>query len=255
MSYDSVKTAGSSMKSVQQAMDVIAHNIANVNTTGYKQRRVNFESVVSNHFGTTYSGTSINSTSADFSQGRLKQTGVWTDLSLQGKGFFVLQDPTGSLAYSRSGHFQVDSQGNLVTADGFFVLSSGGSRIQIPSDTSTIEINSAGEINIVLSGTDEFTTIDRIGVASFTNPKSLQSIGNTNFQETINSGSPEFSSALGVGTTTASTVMVSGALETSNADLSGAFTEMIAFQRSYQAISRSADTANDILETTLNLAV
>lgn len=255
MSYDSIKTAGSSMKSVQQAIDVVAHNISNVNTTGYKQRRVNFESVVSNHIDTKYSGTAVNSTSVDFAQGRLKQTGVWTDLSLQGQGFFVLQDPTGSLAYTRSGHFNVDSAGNLITSDGFFVLSAGGSRIQVPLDARTAEINSAGEINVVLNGTEDFTVVDQVGVATFTNPKALQSVGGTNFTETVNSGSPEFTSALAVGTSASSTYMVSGALETSNADLSGAFTEMMAYQRSYQAISRTANTANDILESTLNLAV
>lgn len=254
MSYESVRTAGSSMKSIQQAMDVISHNIANVNTTGFKQRRVNFESVVSNHLDTKYSGTSVNSTSADFTQGRLKQTGIWTDLSLQGNGFFVLQDPTGSLAYTRAGHFNIDSQGSLVTPDGFFALSAGGSRIQIPLDAQSIEVNSAGEILAMSNdGTGEFSLVDQLGVAAFTNPKSLQSIGGTNFKETVNSGNPEFSSALGIGTSTASTVMVSGALESSNADLSGSFTDMISFQRSYQAVSKTAETANQLLETTLNL--
>lgn len=254
MSLDSVKTAGSSMKGIQQAIDVIAHNIANVNTTGFKQNRVNFESVVTNYIGTKFSGATINSTSSDFSQGRLKSTGQWTDTALQGNGFFVLQDPTGSLVYSRAGHFNLDKEGSLVTPDGYFVLSAGGSRIQVPTDAQSIEINSAGEIKALLNGAQEFSLVDQLGVAAFTNPKSLQSIGNTNFQETVNSGNPEFSSALGVGTSTASTLMVSGALETSNADLSGAFTEMISYQRSYQAVSKTAETANQILETTLNLA-
>ena len=253
MSYASVKTAGSSMKNIQQAIDLVAHNISNVNTTGYKQRRVNFESVVSNHIETKYSGTSINSTSADFTQGRLRSTGIWTDVALQGKGFFVLQDPSGSLAYTRAGHFDVDSEGNLVTPNGFFVLSAGGSRIQIPLDVQSIEINSAGEINALENGGENFTLVDQIGVASFPNPKSLQSMGGTTFKETINSGNPEFSSALGTGTSTSATVMVSGSLEASNADLSGAFTEMISYQRSYQAVSKTADTANQLLETTLNL--
>jgi flagellar hook protein FlgE len=254
MSFDSIKTAGSSMKNIQQAVDIVSHNIANVNTTGYKQKRVNFESVVSNYVETKYSGTSINSTSIDFAQGRIKQTGTWTDLSLQGDGFFVLQDPTGSLVYTRSGHFTTDSQGNFVNSDGFFVLSSGGSRIQIPMNTKTVEINSAGEINIVLNGTEEFYVSDQIGVANFVNPKSLESLGGTNYRETVNSGYPEFSSALGLGTSLASTIILSGTLETSNADLSGAFSDMISFQRSYQAVSKTAETANEILQTTLNLA-
>jgi flagellar hook protein FlgE len=254
MSFDSVKTAGSSMKNIQQAIDIIAHNIANVNTTGYKQSRVNFESVVSNFVETKYSGTSVNSTSIDFAQGRLKQTGTWTDVSLQGNGFFVLQDPTGSLAYSRSGHFTTDSQGNFVNPDGYFVLSSGGSRIQIPANAKTVEINSAGEINVVLNGTEEFYVSDQIGVANFVNPKSLQAVGGTNYRETINSGHPEFSSALGQGTSLSSTIILSGTLETSNADLSSAFSDMISYQRSYQAVSKTAETANEILQTTLNLA-
>jgi flagellar hook protein FlgE len=254
MSFDSVKTAGSSMKNIQQAVDIVSHNIANVNTTGYKQKRVNFESVVSNYIETKYSGTNINSTSTDFAQGGIKQTGIWTDLSIQGDGFFVLQDLTGSLVYTRAGHFTTDGQGNFVNSEGYFVLSSGGSKIQIPINTKTAEINSAGEINIVLNDTEEFFVSDQIGIANFVNPKSLEAIGGTNYKATVNSGYPEFSSALGVGTSLSSSIILSGTLETSNADLSGAFSDMISFQRSYQAVSKTAETANEIIQTTLNLA-
>ena len=95
--------------------------------------------------------------------------------------------------------------------------------------------------------------MDQIQVATFINPQGLEAIGSNFYKESVNSGTPEFATALAQGTGTASTAIQSGFLEGSNSELSSAFVDLMAFQRSYQAVSRAATTANDILETTLNI--
>ncbi len=253
MSLDSIKFAGSSMKNIQQAIDAVSHNIANVNTTAYKERKVNFESVVSSFGGTTLSGAAVNAVTPNFNQGNLKSTGRWNDMALQGQGFFTVQDAAGNMVYTRDGSFNIDSNNNLVTSSGAFVLSAGGGRITIPADATNVEVTNAGEIMIKSSGGVGFELLDQLQVTTFQNPQSLESIGGNFFRESLNSGNPEFSTALGPGSQSAETQIVSGALEASNANLSGSFTDMIAYQRSYQAVSRSATTADELLNTTLGL--
>lgn len=252
MSFQTLKATGSSLKNIQVGIDVTAQNIANVNTIGYKQQRVNFESIVSTFGETSYSGTSVNSITSDFSDGRTKLTGEVTDLSIKGNGFFSLESPSGDIAFSRAGHFLTDSTGNLVDPNGYFVLSAGGGRINIPQNAK-IEVTSAGEIRALMQGETEYQLVDQLQIATFSNPQSLQNIGNNNYKESINSGTPEFVTALMSGTSAAETTVTSGSLETSNAELSSSFTDLITFQRSYQSVSKAATTANEILETTINL--
>lgn len=253
MSFQSLKAAGSSLRNIQIGIDIVAQNIANVNTVAYKQQRVNFESVISNFGDTSYSGTAVNSISSDFSTGRTKLTGEATDLFIQGPGFFTLQSPSGEVVFSRAGHFEIDSQGNLVDPNGYFVLSAGGGRINVPPN-SKIEITSAGEIRTQGLNETEFQLIDQLQISNFVNPQSLEAIGNNNYKPSINSGSPEFSTAQGIGTSTGETSIVSGVIETSNTELGSSFSELITFQRSYQAVAKSATTADEILQTTINLA-
>ncbi|MCE2928580.1 MAG: flagellar hook basal-body protein [Candidatus Caenarcaniphilales bacterium] len=253
MSFEALRSSGSSLKNIQTGIDTVAHNIANVNTTGYKQKTVNFESVVSNYGESKLSGTAVNSITSNWGQGRIKVTSNFTDLMLQGQGFFSLQDPSGNLVYTRAGHFLMDRDGALVNPEGHFVMSVGGGKILMPLEATQVEINTAGEVRALLPGALEFTPVDQIQIANFANPQGLHNVGDNNFAPTENSGEAEFSTALGQGTSTATTELLSGALESSNADLSGSLTEMIAYQRSYQAVARSATTANDVLETTINL--
>ena len=254
MAIDTLKSAGSSMKNIQFAIDAVAQNIANVNTTAYKESKVNFESVVNNLSDTAkFSGTAVASVNSDFTQGNLKSTGLYTDLGLQGNGFFTLQSSSGDVVFTRDGNFKVDGTSTLVDANGDFVLSSGGGKIIIPTNTTSIEINSSGEIKYLPQGSDQYQLLAQLQLASFLNPQSLEAIGNNQYRENLNSGTPEFSTALGAGTGTAETAIVSGTLESSNADLSSNMVDLIAYQRSYQSISKAVQTANDLLETTLAL--
>ncbi|MDA0772169.1 MAG: flagellar hook basal-body protein [Cyanobacteria bacterium] len=256
MSFSTLKLSSSSMSSIQTAIDAIAHNISNVNTTAFKENKPQFTNVVSklgSAAGHSYSGTAIASINADFSQGNLKQSNLVTDLAINGKGFFTLQSTTGDVVYTRAGHFSFDGENSLVDANGNYVLSTGGSRIVAPIATDTLEITSAGEVRILLEGDTVPQILTQIQLASFVNPQGLEAIGNSQYRETVNSGSPQFSAAEESGTGTAGSQMISGALESSNADLSTNMVDLIAYQRSYQSISRATQTANDIIETTLAL--
>lgn len=168
---------------------------------------------------------------------------------------FTLQNGSGDIVYTRDGHFSTDSTGTLVNAQGYYVLSTGGGRVSIDEGVyQAVEINSAGELKALPKGATDFVLLDQLQLATFQNEKGLQSDGGNNYRESENSGAPDFSTALGLGTATSDTVLVSGALEGSNAELADSLTDMIAFQRSYQAVSRSATTANELLEQTINLA-
>jgi flagellar basal-body rod protein FlgG len=253
MSFSTLQASGSTLKNIQQALDITAHNIANVNSTAYKANRPNFEAVTSMGIERNYSGASINGVSTNFRQGPLKVTNSSTDLMLQGAGFFTVQNADGQVVFTRDGHFKTDGMSDLVTAGGAYVLSAGGAKISIPTDARNLEINSSGEIRAKLTGSEEMVVIDQIQLATFTNPQGLEAIGNNCFKESANSGGPEFATALAEGTASASTSIKAGFLEGSNTDLSTSFVDLMSYQRSYQAVSRATTTANDILETTLNI--
>lgn len=254
MSFSTLRLSGSSMRNVQESIDTISHNIANVNTDGYKKKNVYFESVVGRMAsGVTYSGTAVDSVKTIFTQGAIKQTGSFTDMALKGQGFFTLQSASGNVVYSRSGHFSLDGQTNLVDPTGNFVLSTGGGKITLPSDVEAMQINSAGEILIKSAGSESFEFFDQIQLANFANPESLEFIGNNLYRESTNTGPVQYSTALGQGTATANTTIVSGSLESSNVNLGDALVELIGMQRSYQAVSKAVTTANDLLETTIRL--
>lgn len=255
MSISTLKTSASSMKNIQYAIDTVAHNISNINTTAYKEKKTQFVSVVNRMgaMGNEYSGAAVTTIGSNFNQGNLKASGLATDLALSGKGFFTLQGTTGDVVYTRDGHFSLDADGALVDANGNYVLSTGGARIIMPNEAIDFEILSTGEIRIAVEGSTEPQSLTQLQLASFTNPQGLEQIGNNQYRETLNSGAAQFSSAEDSGTATAGTKIVSGALEASNADLSTNMVDLIAYQRSYQSVSRATQTANDLLETTLAL--
>ena len=116
-----------------------------------------------------------------------------------------------------------------------------------------MEVTQAGEIRILESGDDSFQVLAQLQLASFANDQALEPIGNSQYRETLNSGTPQYSSAEELGSGTAATQVVSGALEASNADLSANMVDLIAYQRSFQSVSRVTQTANELLEATLAL--
>lgn len=275
----------SGMKNLQNELDVVANNIANVNTIGFKSSRVNFQDIMSQNMRPAAAGNNaagglggtnpmqiglgVTTASVDTMMGNGAQqtTGNTLDLALDGSGFFVLQGAGSNQIYTRAGSLQVDANGYLVNSSGIKVMgvnttdgTSGNIQtnttladIQIPRQNGTKlatgqpTIDSNGIITQNYSGTN--VIVGRIALANFTNPNGLSKVGGTNFEQSSNSGTPQFSNAgdSGVAKIQAST------LEMSNVDLSTEFTNMIVASRAYQANAKSITTSDEILQTLINL--
>ncbi|MBE3553040.1 MAG: flagellar basal-body rod protein FlgG [Kyrpidia tusciae] len=260
----SLYSAVSGMRGFQTKMDVIGNNIANVNTVGFKASRVMFHDLISQTLsgatapGDTTGGSNpqqvglgvgIASIDTPMTPGAPMMTGVPTDLAIDGNGFFVVQLSDGATqAYTRAGNFHIDSNRNLVTSEGLFVLDTGGAPIQLPDNTKSVSIDKNGNVNCLLDdGTTQ--TAAQIGLANFANPEGLQKIGNNLFVETTNSG-PADVQAPNQGVFGSIT---SGALEMSNVDLTNEFTEMIIAQRAFQANARTITSDDQMLQEVVNL--
>jgi flagellar hook protein FlgE len=256
MSFHTLKTSGSSLKNIQFAIDAVSHNIANINTTGYKKQQPNFEAVVNAHAGMNdgLSGTAMSSNTTVFSQGSLKSTGTYSDLAINGEGFFGVQNSVGEVVYSRAGHFLIDRDGSMVDPAGDYLMSVNGSKITLPATAQSVEVGIDGQVNILFDVVSGYESYDQIQLATFMNPAGLEKIGNNNYRESLNSGTPIFSTAGEAGAKTSGTSIISGALELGNTNLSESLTELMAYQRSYQAVSRTSSTADEILQATINLA-
>ncbi|MFM7458846.1 MAG: flagellar hook-basal body protein [bacterium] len=259
MSLSTLRFTGSSLSNIQDGLSVVSDNISNVSTHGFKERLLNFENIRSNAVGgSSESGSYLVSTGTNFAQGDLEFTESSannensTNMALSGSGFFVLQNPAGDLYYSRTGNFNIDSQSNLVDANGNYVMSSGGGRITFPENRSGFSVSPAGEIQVRYDNQDP-VFLDQIQLASFNNPEGLVNIGSNLFIETGSSGLANFSSALQAGTATSSTKISAGALERSNVDLSNELVDLMALQRAYQAVSKATTTNDDMLSTTIGL--
>ncbi|MEW6423395.1 MAG: flagellar hook-basal body complex protein [Bacillota bacterium] len=264
----------SGLRNHQIRMDVIGNNIANVNTTGFKGSRANFQDVLSQTIrpaggpGTNYGSTnpsqvglgmSLAGISTNMGQGALQNTGRTLDVAIQGNGFFVVQKPDGNRYATREGIFFVDSQGYLVNSNGYFICDSSGTSIQVTTDPNTLEtiaISDTGEIKVNGS-----TIAQRIGLAFFPNPEGLEKIGQNLYRATDasggnSSGSIDTSNISAPGTTgtgIANTRLASGYLEMSNVDLSEEFTSMIVTQRGYQANARVITVSDTLLQELVDL--
>ena len=238
----------SGMKNFQTKLDVIGNNISNVNTIGYKKSTINFQDLMSQNMSNSGSnpmqvglGSSTSSINVVHTPGSSMSTGVATDLTVSGNGFFVVGAP-GDFNLTRSGSFTVNNAGVLKTAQGQDVLDSQGRTITIPAENrDSFGINSAGEI--VVPGS--VNPIATLGIITVDNPSSLRKVGGSMY------GAPANSTP-----TTAALAEVSigsGQLEMSNVDLTEEFTEMIIAQRGFQANSRTITTSDEILQEVVNL--
>lgn len=249
----------SGMKGFQTKLDVIGNNISNVNTIGYKKSTINFQDLLSQNLSSGGTnpmqiglGSSMASINVNHNAGSAMSTGVGTDLSIMGDGFFVVQDPeaaNGEGQYlTRAGNFTVTAEGNLVTAQGYNVLSSNQQAINV-SDYDSFSINRLGEvIGKQADGTE--TTIAEIGISTPENPSGLRKFGGSLYEMT------GMASANGLNIQTATdknTEIGSGMLEMSNVDLTEEFTEMIIAQRGFQANSRTITTSDELLQEVVNL--
>jgi flagellar hook protein FlgE len=258
----------SGMKGFQTKLDVIGNNIANVNTVGYKKSRVMFQDILSQTVaGATAPGDEtgginprqiglgVRTASIDVvhSPGSPMTTNLTTDLAIDGDGYFVIAPTLDGPRYlTRAGNFTRDATGNLVSSQGFYVLSADEDVISIPRDEFTsFSIDANG---IVWGTTPEGVTeeIATIGATTISNPGGLKKIGGSLYEVTPNAN-PDGELVIGTPVDTNSGQIISGQLEMSNVDLTEEFSEMIVAQRGFQANSRTITTSDSILEEVVNL--
>ncbi|AIY04098.1 flagellar basal body rod protein FlgG [Planococcus sp. PAMC 21323] len=248
----------SGMKNFQTKLDVIGNNVSNVNTVGYKKSTVNFQDLLSQNMSNSGAnpmqvglGSSTATIGVNHNGGSLMSTGVGTDLSMMGDGFFIVQDPeaqgTAGRYLTRAGNFTVTAGGELVTAQGYKVLDSVGNAIDV-SEYDSFTINRSGEITGKMAD-GSIIAGQSIGVSNPPNPEGLRKFGGSLYEMTGAAGG-----AITIGSAAANNTEIgSGMLEMSNVDLTEEFTEMIIAQRGFQANSRSVTTSDEILQEIMNL--
>ncbi len=240
----------------QTQMDVIANNLANVSTNGFKRTRAVFEDLLYQNIrqpGAQSSqqtqlpsglqlGTGVRSvaTERNFSQGNLQETGNNKDVAIQGEGFFQILLPDGATAYTRDGSFQVDNQGQLVTASGFAVQPA----ITIPADATSITVGRDGTVSITQAGSATVTEVGALQLATFINPAGLMAKGENLYVETSASGNANTNTP----GTNGSGTLAQGFVETSNVNVVEELVNMIQTQRAYEINSKSITTSDQMLQ-------
>ena len=254
-------TAASGMEAQQLNIDTIAHNLANVNTGGFKQRRTQFQDLLyqdvrsagtSNTASTELPvglqvglGTKPVATEMILTQGDFSATSNPLDLVIQGQGFFQVKLANGQLAYTRNGNFQMNRDGSLVTADGDLL----DPQITIPTDQVGIMIGTDGTVSVVQPNQTTPQQIGKIELALFQNPAGLESVGNNLCKPTQASGDAVTGTPgeNGLGT------LLAGFIEQSNVSVVGEMVNMIVSQRAYEANSKVIKTADEMCSQANNV--
>jgi len=254
-------TAATGMQAQQLTLDVISNNLANVQTAGFKRRRVDFQDLVyemlqapgaSSAQGQEIPagfqvghGSRAVATQRLFIKGDLQQTGNSLDLAIEGDGFFQIQQPTGDIAYTRAGAFKKDSQGRLVTSDGFTL----DPAITLPQNSTSVTVGVDGTVSVTIPGQQQPQTVGTIQLARFTNPAGLESLGRNLFTPTQSSGDATQGTPGqdGLGT------LIQGFVESSNVNVVEEMVGLIVTQRAYEINSRAIRTADDMMQTANNL--
>ncbi len=260
--FRALYTAASGMIAQQLNLDNIANNLANSSTAGFRQRRLQFQDLLYQNivmpgaaatqqtsFATGLQiglGTKATASEIIQRQGEFDATGNQLDLTIKGSGLFQVLQPSGEIAYTRSGSFHLDSQGNLVTADGNALQPS----ITIPPDATSITIGEDGTVSVTKPGQVAAEPVGNIQLAMFANPGGLNSVGKNLFLATTSSGdailgTPGGSEGLGA--------LAQGYLENSNVNVVEEFIQMIMAQRSYESNSRVVRAADEMLQQLNNM--
>jgi flagellar basal-body rod protein FlgG len=258
----SLDIAGTGMQAQQTNVEVISNNIANMTTTGYKRRRVEFQDLIYQNLRRVGSNSSDTGsivpsgaqvglgvkTAAIYrinAQGNLQQTANTLDMAIQGNGYFQITLPSGDTAYTRDGTFGLAPDGTIVTADGYTVQPG----LQIPPNATGITVNTSGQVQITLQGQTAPQTVGQVQLAVFPNEAGLEAQGDNLFLQTSASGAPVTGNpgATGFGS------VMQGFIETSNVNVVSEITNLITAQRAYEMNSRVITTSNDMLSTLTNL--
>jgi flagellar basal-body rod protein FlgG len=261
MPLRSLWTAATGMQAQALNIDVISNNLANVNTTGFKRSRADFQDLLyqnlriagaasssgteiptSNQIGL---GTKVAAVAKILTQGDYKQTGNELDLAIDGRGFFQITTPEGEIAYSRAGSFKLDGDGNMVTSDGYFLEP----QITVPTDAIQLTVGPDGTLTVLNAGETTPSEIGKIETARFANPAGLTAIGKSLFLESETSGSPTTGTPGedGLGTIT------QGYLEMSNVNVVEEMVYMILAQRAYEINGKAIQTSDEMLQMANNV--
>ena len=256
-----MRTAASGMVAQQMNVDNIANNLANVNTTGYKRTKIEFQDVLYQNLRRAGAATSVSTvaptdlaigygaravaTVRDFGPGDLMLTGNALDLAISGDGFFQILTPDGTMAYSRDGAFKISADGRIVTSDGFFLEPD----ITIPQDASQISVGLDGEVTVLLVGSDEPQSLGQIELARFINPAGLRAVGHNLLVTSVASGLP----IVGVPGQDGLGKIDQGALEVSSVQVVDEMVNMIIAQRAYEINSKAIQTSEEMAQIANNL--
>jgi flagellar basal-body rod protein FlgG len=217
-----------------------SNSLANINTTGYKSSRVNFQELLD---GTTRSGVKTSSTQVMTLQGKLQSTGNLSDVAINGEGFFTVTLPDGKPAYTRDGSFLLDENKKLVNGSGYPISFQG----TIPPTATDVTVDTNGTIHALVD--NAWVTAGTIQLTRFTNPGGLTNIGSNLWSESLNSGKP----LTGAPGTTNFGVLSPGTLESSNVNMADEMTHMIVIQRSFQMASKAFQTTADMIDSAIHL--
>ena len=242
----SLYTAATGMIAQQTQVDTTSHNIANVNTIGYKKNRAEFADLM--YQVMQYSGTPTSTTTAItklFGQGYFKETGNNLDMAIAGNGFFQVQLPDGTIAYTRNGAWKLDGDGNIVNSDGYALMP----QMNIPADATQISVGVDGTVSVLQPGNQEMQQIGQIELVNFVNPAGLHATGDNNFLQTAASGAP----IAGIAGQDGLGQIKQSFVEMSNVQLVEEMTELITGQRAYEANSKAITTSDSMLQTVNDL--
>jgi flagellar basal-body rod protein FlgG len=255
-------TAATGMAAMDLQVQVIAGNIANMTTTGFKSQRAEFQDLLYEHvqrIGAQASeqgnilpvgielgsGVKTVGTPRLMTQGTLSQTGNSLDVAIQGTGWFKILLPDGTFNYTRDGSFQMDNQGRIVTAEGNLVQPT----ITIPANSSGITINQQGQVSVTPAGSNTSSILGQFTLTTFINDAGLQANGDNLFSATPASGTPQD----GVPGTNGAGTLLQGSLEQSNVSPVTEISNLIAAQRAYEMNSKVITAADEMLQTTAQL--
>ena len=250
--------AGSGMSAAEKLVDVLSNNIANVNTIGFKEHRVEFQDLMYDNLTrvgiTSAEGGSIIPTGVQVglgvhvgatyrinTQGDISETGNDTDMAIRGRGFFRVEKPDGGFVYTRAGAFQVSPDGQIITSKGFLVSPG----ITIPQDAVSVDINDAGQVYVMLPGETAPALLGQFNLYKFINEKGLLNIGDNLLEETEASGAP----VEGTPNSDGFGNVKQKWLEYSNVNLIKQMTDLIKAQRCYEQCSTFIQAGSEMLKT------
>ncbi len=259
--FRALRTAALGMSAQSLRVDNIANNLSNVNTTAFKRSSIEFQDLFYQSFRPAGVADQTNTelptelqvghgnrpvaTVKNFSQGDVINSGNALDLALEGEGFFQIQQPDGTIVYTRDGNFNLNSSGQLVNPAGLLLEPN----ISIPQDAVAIHVASDGAVSVVLPGESQPEEVGRIELAKFINPAGLRSIGGNLYEATGASGEP----ILGTPGSRGFGKLLQGYLEKSNVDVVREMVNLIVAHRAYEINARAIRTAEQMMETATNI--